>query len=181
MQYSFFDEENRLNKLSKLGDSLEFLDGIVNWNIFLPILKKAIVHRVGDRGGRPPFDNLLMFKTLVIKRLFNLSHDQTEFQINDRMSFMRFLGLNLGDRIPDAKTIWLYENMLSGNAAGKDLFDAFFRAIAEKGYITRIGSIVDATFIEAPNCALSIVNYTSITDTPVLNLTTSLAFGILGL
>jgi IS5 family transposase len=91
-----------------------------------------------------------MFKVLVIKRLFNLSHEQTEYQINDRISFMRFLGLGLGDRIPDEKTIWLYEDTLSKSEAGKDLFDLFFAAIAEKGYITRKGSIVDASFIEAP-------------------------------
>jgi IS5 family transposase len=105
---------------------------------------------VNPKGGRPPFDNLFMFKVLVIKRLYNLSHDQTEYQINDRISFMRFLGLGLGDRVPDAKTIWLYEDLLSKSETGKDLFDLFFAAIAEKGYITRKGSIVDASFIEAP-------------------------------
>ena len=62
-----------------------------------------------------------MFKVLIIKRLYNLSHDQTEYQINDRISFMRFLNLTLGDRVPDAKTIWLYENILSNNEAGKRL------------------------------------------------------------
>jgi IS5 family transposase len=63
---------------------------------------------------------------------------------------MRFLGLGLEDRVPDAKTIWVYENLLSENEAGKELFDMFFEAIAAKGYITRSGSIVDASFIEAP-------------------------------
>jgi IS5 family transposase len=91
-----------------------------------------------------------MFKILVIKRLFNLSFDQTEYQINDRISFMRFLGFGIGDLVPDAKTIWLYEDMLSKSEAGKDLFDLFFAAIEEKGYVTRTGSIVDASFIEAP-------------------------------
>ena len=95
-------------------------------------------------------DNLLMFKTLVIKRLYNLSHEQTEYQINDRMSFMRFLGMDIGDRVPDEKTIWLYEDLLAKNEAGKELFDLFFAAIAEKGYVTRTGSIVDASFVEAP-------------------------------
>jgi IS5 family transposase len=91
-----------------------------------------------------------MFKVLVIKRLYNLSHDQTEFQINDRVSFMRFLGMDFGSVVPDAKTIWLYEDKLSANGAGKELFDRFFEAILEQGYVTRAGSIVDASFIEAP-------------------------------
>jgi IS5 family transposase len=63
---------------------------------------------------------------------------------------MRFLELDIGDRIPDAKTIWLYEDMLSKSAAGKELFDLFFAEIAAKGYVTRAGSIVDASFVEAP-------------------------------
>jgi len=150
MQFSFFDESKRLEKISKLGDTLEQLNSIVNWHIFTPVLDKAIPRTVNEKGGRPPFANLLMFKILVIKRLYNLSFDQTEFQMNDRISFMRFLGFGIGDRVPDAKTIWLYEEMLSKSESGKELFDLFFKAIAEKGYVTRTGSIVDASFIEAP-------------------------------
>lgn len=61
-----------------------------------------------------------------------------------------FWGFDFGDLVPDAKTIWLYEDMLSKSEAGKDLFDRFFEAIREEGYITRTGSIVDASFVEAP-------------------------------
>ena len=150
MQLSIFAEEKRLKKLSKLGDVLEQLNAIVNWLIFIPILDAAIPREKSEKGGRPPFNNLLMFKVLVIKRLYNLSYDQTEYQINDRMSFMRFLGLDIGDNIPDAKTIWLYEELLSKSETGKELFDLFFREIANKGYITRNGSIVDASFVESP-------------------------------
>jgi IS5 family transposase len=139
-----------MTKLTKMGDPLEQLNAIVNWQIFRPILDVAIPREKSEKGGRPPMDNLLMFKTLVIKRLYNLSHEQTEYQINDRMSFMRFLGLDLGDRVPDEKTIWLYEDKLSKSETGKQLFDMFFAAIADKGYVTRTGSIVDASFIEAP-------------------------------
>ena len=150
MQYSFFNEEARMEKLTRMGDPLEQLNRIVNWGIFTPILEKAIPRKKSEKGGRPPHANLLMFKILIIKRLYNLSHGQTEYQINDRMSFMRFLGLDFGDRIPDEKTIWLYEDMLSKSDAGKDLFDRFFAAIAQEGYVTRTGTIVDASFVEAP-------------------------------
>ena len=150
MQFSFFDKPNRLAKISRLGDTLEKLNGIVNWQIFLPVLERAIPREPQTKGGRPPFDTLLMFKILVIKRLYNLSLDQTEYQINCRLDFMRFLGLDLGSVVPDAKTIWLYEEALSKSESGKDLFDSFFEEIRKAGYITREGSIVDATFTEAP-------------------------------
>lgn len=150
MQISFFDESKRQDKISKLGDPLEQLNHIVNWKIFIPVLNEAIPRQKTLKGGRPPYDNLLMFKILVIKRLFNLSLDQTEYQINDRISFMRFLGLDMCDRVPDAKTIWLYEDLLSKSAAGKNIFEQFFIEIIKRGYITQIGSIVDASFVEAP-------------------------------
>jgi hypothetical protein len=49
----------------------------------------------------------LMFKVLVLQALYNLSDDQAQFQIGDRLSFMRFLDMGLSDTAPDAKTIWL--------------------------------------------------------------------------
>ena len=150
MQYTFFDQSKRLEKLTKMGDVLELLNAIVNWQIFTPVLDEAIPRQKSAKGGRPPYDNLLMFKILIIKRLYNLSHDQCEYQINDRISFMRFLDLDLGSTVPDAKTIWLYEDALSKNAAGRKLFEKFFWELRKRGYITREGSIVDATFMEAP-------------------------------
>ena len=150
MQLSIFAEEQRLNKISKLGDTLEKLNEIINWLVFIPILNAAIPREKSEKGGRPPYDSLLMFKVLVIKRLYNLSYDETEKQMNDRLSFMRFLNLDINDNIPDAKTIHLYETLLSDSEAGKKLFDLFFEEIDQKGYITRKGSIVDASFVEAP-------------------------------
>jgi hypothetical protein len=56
--------------------------------------------------GRPPWDELLMFKVLILQQLYNLSDDQIEYQIRDRLSFMRFLELGVEDRVPDTKTVW---------------------------------------------------------------------------
>lgn len=100
---SFFDEENRMTKISKIGDPLEVLNAIIKWEMFRDILKKNIVRKENNKGGRPPFDMVMMFKILVLERLYNLSDDQAEFQINDRRSFMRFLGLESYDTVPDAK------------------------------------------------------------------------------
>ena len=112
MQLGFFNEEIRFEKLSKLGDTLEKLN-IIDWEIFRQVLNVAFKKERKGPGGRPPYDYLLLFKVLILQRLFNLSDDQTEYQINDRMSFMRFLGLSLGDKVPDAKTIWLFRDTLT--------------------------------------------------------------------
>ena len=101
-------------------------------------------------AGRPSYDVILMFKILVLQRLYNLSDDQMEFQINDRMSFMRFLGLGLECRVPDAKTIWLFRDKLTKANVIKLLFDQFTAQLEAANIITRTGSIVDATFVDAP-------------------------------
>jgi len=149
-QIGLFDEQNRLEKLSKLGDSLEQLEKIVDFKIFEPLLNEVIPRIDNGKGGRPPYPNLLMFKILLVKRLFQLSYDETEYQINDRISFMRFLGLTISDKVPDSKTIWFYEDILSNNESGKSLFDIFNNELEKEGYITKEGAIIDATFIEAP-------------------------------
>ena len=70
---SFFDEENRMEKISKIGDPLEILNSIINWEMFRVILKKHIVRKESNKGGRPPFDIVMMFKILVLERLYILS------------------------------------------------------------------------------------------------------------
>ena len=150
MQIGFWDESLRLEKLSELGDSLERLNNAIDWEIFRPTLNKVFKKQANGAGGRPPYDYLLLFKVLVLQRIYNLSDDQTEYQINDRMSFMRFLGLHLGDRVPDAKTIWLFRDTLTKANVVRVLFDAFNKQLEEANLITRTGTIVDATFVEAP-------------------------------
>lgn len=150
MQIGIFDKENRLEKLSQLGDSLVRLNDVIQWELFRPILTQALRKESRGPGGRPAYDCILMFKILVLQRIYNLSDDQTEFQINDRITFMRFLGLHLEDRIPDAKTIWLFRDTLTKTGVIRKLFDTFTRQLDNAHIITHTGSIVDATFVDAP-------------------------------
>ena len=150
MQLGIWDESLRLERLSQLGDSLERLDKAVDWELFRPQLTKVFKKEAKGAGGRPPYDYVMLFKVLVLQRIYNLSDDQTEYQINDRISFMRFLGLHLGDRVPDAKTIWHFRDTLTKADVIRELFDVFNRQLEEAHLITRTGTIVDATFVEAP-------------------------------
>jgi IS5 family transposase len=148
-QISLFAEENRFEKLSKLGDCLERLK-IIDWESFRPTIALALIRERKSNAGRPPYDCVLLFKIIVLQRLYNLSDDQTEYQINDRMSFMRFLGLGLDDKVPDAKTIWLFKDMLTKAGIMEQLFSQFNRMLEERGIVTHKGTIVDATFVDAP-------------------------------
>ena len=150
-QLGMFDEENRLEKLSKLGDSLEKLNSAVDWEHFRPLLNHAFKQVPKGAGGRPPYDYVMMFKILVLQRVYNLSDDQTEFQINDRMSFMRFLGLNMCDQVPDAKAISMFRDILVRRNVLKELFYQFERKQEKENLITRTGAFIDATFVDASN------------------------------
>ena len=110
---SFFDTDDRLRSLSEAGDPLERLSTVIDFELFRPELEAVLARRDRGKGGRPPYDAVLMFKVLVVQTLYTLSDDQTEYQIKDRLSFMRFVGLELCDPVPDAKTIWLYRETLA--------------------------------------------------------------------
>ena len=103
-----------------------------------------------SNAGRKPFDAVLMFKVLALQTLYNLSDEQVEYQIRDRISFMRFLGLGLEDAVPDATTVWLFREALAKAGLVKTLFERFNRHLDAKGYIARGGQIIDATIIGAP-------------------------------
>ena len=124
-QAGFWDIEERYARLSEAGDPLDRLNAVVPWEVFRKPLAKALKRSDGAKGGRPPFDPVLMFKILVLQALYDLSDDQAEFVINDRLSFMRFLGLGLGDKVPDAKTIWLFREHLVEARAMENLFVRF--------------------------------------------------------
>lgn len=150
IEVGLFDEEFRLDKLSKKGDPLEEMNKIIKWEIFRPILTKIFKKEAKGPGGRPPYDYVTMFKILILQRLYNLSDEQMEYQINDRLSFMRFLGLSLKVDIPDQNTIWLFRETLTKNKAIKKLFIKFDKYLNKQGIIANKGSIIDATFVEVP-------------------------------
>ena len=149
-QKTLLDEENRLELLSQLGDPLEILNRVIKWEKFRSVLNQGSRKEDTGKGGRPPYDVVMMFKILVLQRLYNLSDDQTEYQINDRMSFMRFLGINLCDKVPDAKTIWKFKNDLAETKTVNTLFCMFDEYLEKEGLISHKGTIVDATFVDAP-------------------------------
>jgi IS5 family transposase len=149
-QPGLFDVEDRLARLSDLGDQLEAFAKVVDFEIFRPDLEAALGYSNRAKGGRPPFDPVMMFKILVIQAHNNLSDDRAEFLINDRLSFMRFLGLSLTDKAPDAKTIWLFRERLTKAGAIKTLFQRFEEKVRTAGYIPMSGQIVDASLVSAP-------------------------------
>jgi transposase, IS5 family len=150
MQTGLLDWQLRFKQLDNGGDPLPKIQKVVDWVLFRPLLEVVRDREHKSNAGRKPFDVVLMFKVLILQSLYNLSDEQTEFQIRDRLSFMRFLGLSLGDAVPDAKTIWLFREQLTEVGVIEKAFEQFEAYLCEQGFSARKGQIVDASIVPVP-------------------------------
>src|ERR1700731_4474281 len=156
-QFGFFDLNRRYESLTEKNDPLVAIAAMVPFESFRPKLIAALIKGELRRSeaerkraaGRKPWGEGVIFKALVLQALYNLSDDQAEYQLRDRFSFMRFLGLELEDAVPEAKTLWLYREALA-KAAAVELFDLFDGFLKDKGYLARGGQIIDASIVSAP-------------------------------
>jgi IS5 family transposase len=147
-----FDDHFLMEKLTKLGDPLQKLSDFIDWSIFEKPLNEAFSDedKAISKGGRPPFDKVMMFKALIIQSLYNLSDDQLEYQIVDRASFKRFLGLKKSDKVPDSKTFWVFREQLIEKEVIESLFETFNKTLDSIGVFANEGKMIDASFVEAP-------------------------------
>jgi IS5 family transposase len=146
-----FDKEVTSSKLSKLGNPLEKLHKVIDFEMFRSLLENNLLNQTRtSRAGCKPYDVVMMFKIVLLKRFYNLSDEQAEYQINDRLSFRDFLGLSSGDRVPDARTIWLFQDNLIRKDLDESLFAQFHGYLDELGLFVNEGKIIDASFVEVP-------------------------------
>jgi len=149
-QRSLFGLSEHLEALSRHGDPLEVLDAVVDFEHFRGWLVEGLGYGDGSKGGRPPFDAVSMIKALILQAQHNLSDARTEFMIRDRLSWMRFLGFDLGGPTPDENTIRLFRDKLTASGTLKRVMKAFDWQLRKKGYIPMAGQIVDASLVPAP-------------------------------
>lgn len=142
--YCDYTEELRANPTS-----LDRLNDRIDWELFREPLEQKLGYSDGKKGGRPPFDPVMMLKVVVLQRYFDLSEQETEFQIKDRHSFQRFLDLSIADRMPDKNTIWTFKENL-GKDGVKELFETFEQYLFDSGITANKGKIVDASFVDVP-------------------------------
>ncbi len=145
-----FAYEEQLEKINAHKPPLNRLNEVIEWEIFRKPIEEVLYIKPKTPGGRPPYDRLMMFKILILQKYYNLSDEQTEFQINDRLSLMQFLGLQIGDNIPDEKTILFFKEQLKEKELSQTLFDLFTQMLIENNIVAKEGSIVDATFVDVP-------------------------------
>ena len=152
-QFSFFDADKRLSALSAKGDPLVGISALVPWETFRDDIETVVLTSEEARksnAGRKPLDGLVLFRMLVLQSLYNLSDEQAEYQVRDRLSFTRFLGLGIEDGIPDGTTLWLFREKLAKAGLIDKLFERFGQHLEASGYIARGGQMVDATIVPVP-------------------------------
>jgi IS5 family transposase len=125
-QPGFFDLYNSYKLINRPGDHGSY-GSVHSSEKFRPLGSKALYKFKKSNAGHKPYDSIFMFKILVLQSLNKLSDVQTKFQIKDRLSFMPFLGLDFEDRVPDAKTLLLFRDMLSNKNTIIKLFRRFNR------------------------------------------------------
>jgi IS5 family transposase len=147
VQVGFFEISDSYARLDKAGDPLAKLNSMINWSGLGEILT-PLSHESGSvKGGRPGYDTILIVKCLILQSLYNISDDSCEYQVNDRLSFKRFLGLSTSRKAPDAKTLWHWRERIKHKNLDKAIFAWFSVKLDEAGYRAEKGQIIDASFV----------------------------------
>jgi IS5 family transposase len=144
-----FTHLDRRSRSAETVTPLDKLAGKIDFEVFRPLLAELVPSKVSEKGGRPPLDAVFMFKVLVLQYYYGLSDERVEFEILDRTSFQRFLGIEAEGSVPDRTSVWNFKERLGEEGASR-LFDFFHSILAEKGLIGTKGRIIDATFTDAP-------------------------------
>ncbi|MFA5973231.1 MAG: IS5 family transposase [Lentimicrobiaceae bacterium] len=146
-----FDEQFNNEQLSSMGNPLEAISKVLDFEMFRPLLEGKLLNRnKKNNAGAKPFDVVLMFKILLLQRYYGLGDKQVEYQIIDRTSFKRFLGLETGDKVPDEKTVWAFREQMTKTGLVDELFGQFIGYLESNGLIFNEGQIIDASFTIAP-------------------------------
>lgn len=145
-----FDYEEKLEMIGSRMNNLEKLNQVIPWEMFRDILNQVFRKKGKGPGGASHYDYVFMFKIMVLQRFYGMSDEQTEFQIQDRLSFQHFLCITIADDVPDQNTIREFRERLVEAKAVRKLFRKFDNYLDKKGVVGNEGVIVDATFVDVP-------------------------------
>lgn len=141
-------------KISKLSKHLAKLNQIVDWQPLVEAI--SVIDRTSRKtGGRPRTNPLWMIKATFLQGLFSLSDPQLEDQLIDRLSFQRFVGINLDQEIPDFTTFWRFKEALSAHSLDERIFELVNGQLEAKGLMVKKGTIVDASILPSSGRPLS--------------------------
>ena len=146
-----FDEQETCQKLAHIGNPLDLISDVIDFEVFRENLEAKLLNpNKKNNAGAKPYDVVMMFKIMILQRYYGLGDTQIEYQILDRLSFKKFLGLESGDKVPDEKTVWAFRENLTTSGLVEKIFKQFGQHLESKGLIMNQGKMVDASFTVAP-------------------------------
>jgi len=146
-----FDEEFTKDRLSVMGNPLEAVSKVIDFEMFRKTLESKLLNtNKKNNAGAKPYDVVMLFKILILQRYYGLGDSQVEYQILDRTSFKTFLGLETGDKVPDEKTVWSFRERLTKTGLVEELFEQFVSFLEAKELLLNEGQMIDASFTVAP-------------------------------
>ena len=147
----FFDEKFNIENLSEIGNPLEMISKVVDFEMFRTLLESKLLNtNKKNNAGARQYDVVMMFKIIILQRYYGLGDKQIEYQIIDRASFKKFLGLGSGDKVPDEKTVWSFREQITKTGLVEDLFASFKNYLESQSLIFNEGQMIDASFTVAP-------------------------------
>ena len=146
-----FDEEFTKERLSTIGNPLESISKVIDFEMFRESLENKLLNtNKKNNAGAKPYDIVMLFKILILQRYYGLGDSQVEYQILDRTSFKIFLGLETGDKVPDEKTVWSFRERITRTGLVEELFEQFTSFLEAQELIFNQGQLIDASFTVAP-------------------------------
>jgi len=146
-----FDEEFTKERLSAMGNPLEAISKVIDFELFRDLLESKLLNtNKKNNAGAKPYDVVMLFRILILQRYYGLGDSQVEYQILDRISFRTFLGLETGDKVPDEKTVWSFRERVTRTGLVEDLFEQFTAFLEQQELIFNEGQLIDASFTVAP-------------------------------
>src|SRR5680860_1543241 len=157
-----FDEQFTIERLSEIGNPLEKISNVIDFEAFRSTIEEKLLNTdKKNNAGAKPYDVVMMFKIMILQRYYGLGDTQVEYQIIDRLSFKKFLGLESGDKVPDEKTVWAFRENLTNSGVVELLFSQFIQFLEDKNLIFNEGKLIDASFTVAPRQRNTCLLYTS--------------------
>ena len=118
---------------------------LVDWSEVAALL--STMH--GSRMGAPAYPALALFRALLLQQWYGLSDPQLEEQLSDRLSFRRFVGFSVSERMPDHSTLWRFRERLAKSGLAERAFVMVTAQIEQSGFVLKHGTLIDATLIRA--------------------------------
>lgn len=154
LKLDLFADAKRHAKIEQIGDPLVTIDRHIDFAHLAGLIDGLYPRPDGRKGGRPPYPTEVMVRILVLKRLYNLSDEQMEYQLLDRMSYQRFCQLQHSANVPDRNTIWQFQQRIGEDGASA-IFQGVDIQLNQHGYMARCGQAIDATLVPAPRQHIS--------------------------